>query len=253
MLMLRHRARVLWLAAGLLTATISLLPAIPQPPSYHDFADQSSCLGLAHCADTLSNLLFVVAGVAGLAFLHGAPVSPGPTYTLLSYRLFFAAVILVGLASGYYHLAPDNDRLLWDRAAIVLALSAWFAAVLGERAGTRRALYLLPALGLIGLVSVAYWYWSESQGRGDLRPYLLVQALPMLLVPLLLRLYPPRYGSDRDILMVPCLYLLALLGEVLDRQIAALTGLVSGHTLKHLLAAAAVGWVVLVLRRRLPP
>jgi len=46
------------------------------------------------------------------------------------------------------------------------------------------------------------------------------------------------------------LYLLALLCDFTDHQIAALTGAVSGHTAKHAVAALAIYWVVVGLRRR---
>lgn len=72
----------------------------------------------------------------------------------------------------------------------------------------------------------------------------------MLLTPLLIRLYASRYSGDRDILIVIGLYLLALLCDLTDHQIAALTGVVSGHTLKHIIAALAMYWVVVRLRRR---
>ena len=79
-----------------------------------------------------------------------------------------------------------------------------------------------------------------------------MQLMPMLLVPLLLWLYPPRYSGARDILVVLCLYPLALLCDLLDRPIAHWVGFVSGHTLKHVLAAGAAAWVVVGLRRRRP-
>jgi len=46
------------------------------------------------------------------------------------------------------------------------------------------------------------------------------------------------------------LYVLAKLAEVLDHEIAAALGVVSGHTLKHLLATAATAAVVWGLTRR---
>ena len=156
-----------------------------------------------------------------------------------------------GFGSGYYHLAPDNDRLLWDRLAMMLAFMAWFAAILSERVSPRAGLRLLPLLAAAGLGSAAYWGWSETRGMGDLRPYGLMQLYPMLLIPLLLRFYPPRYSGDRDILAIIGLYLLALLCDLGDRPVFALTGgLVSGHTIKHAIAALAVVGVVLHLRRR---
>ncbi|MDP2808818.1 MAG: hypothetical protein Q8O34_01575 [Rhodocyclaceae bacterium] len=226
---------------------------IAQPPSYHDFADQRGCFGLPNCLDTASNALFVLAGLIGLRFLNGqarrrAFVEAREAWP---YALFFAASLLIGLSSGYYHLAPDNDRLLWDRAAMALAFMALLAAILGERGGVGIGLRLLPLLLVYGLGSVFYWGWSEARGAGDLRPYLLMQAFPMLLIPLLLWLYPPRYSGGRDILAVIGLYLLALLCDLNDRPVFALTGgLVSGHTAKHAIAALAVLMVARHLRRR---
>jgi len=250
----RARALVLSLLTAALAGLTWMLPPIPQPPEYHHFADQRACLGLPNCLDTVSNALFFLAGAAGLSFLAGAPTRQRAFIhqaEALPYALFFLATLLVGLASTYYHLAPDNGRLVWDRAAIALALMAWFAAILGERVSLRASFCLLPPLIVFGLGGVAYWSWSEAAGRGDLRPYALMQILPMLLIPLLLRLYPPRYSKGRDILTVIGLYILALLCDRNDHPIFTLTnGAISGHTIKHLLAALAVLWVVRYLRRR---
>ncbi len=247
------RAFGLWLLVVVLAGFAMMLPPIPQPLSYHELADRRACLGLSNCLDTASNALFVLAGAAGLFFLRSesgrrAFIDPRAARP---YWLFFFATALIGFGSGYYHLAPGNERLLWDRLAIMLAFMAWFAAILSERVGPRAGLRLLPLLLVAGLGSVLYWGWSETRGMGDLRPYGLMQLYPMLLIPLLLRLYPPRYSGDRDILAVIGLYLLALLGDLGDRPIFALTGgLVSGHTIKHVIAALAVYGVVLHLRRR---
>lgn len=248
--------RALWLSLPLLAlvaASLSL-PPLPQPPAYHRFADESLCLGIPHCQDTLSNLLFVLTGSAGLVFLASPPGQHAflDRRERLPYLLFFWAVIAVGGASAYYHLAPDNGRLVWDRMAVALALMAWFAAIVCERADIAWGRRLLPPLLLFGVSSAAYWGWSEGTGHGDLRAYGLMQLLPFIYVPLLLRLYPPRYDGDRDVMLVWGLYLLALLCDFLDRPIAAANGVVSGHTLKHILAAGAVCQVIRGLHRRRP-
>ena len=241
-----------WSLAVALAVAAWLLPPIPQPLAYHQFADQSVCFGIPHCLDSVSNLPFILAGLAGLVFLasRAGREAFAERREMLPYFLFFLATVLVGFASGYYHLAPDNDRLVWDRAAIAVALMSWFAAIIGERVGTSWGLRLLPWLLAAGLGSVAYWSWSEAAGHGDLRPYGLIQLIPMVFVPLLLRLYPPRYSGDRHILVVLAAYLLALACDFLDRPIADLTGSVGGHTIKHLLAAGAAYWVVFMLKRR---
>lgn len=244
----------LWLLLAVLLVAAWQLPPIAQPQEYHRFAEQTTCLGVPHCYDTLSNLLFIPAGLAGLVFLgsdaaHRVFIDRRERNP---YALFFLAIALVGPASAYYHLAPDDNRLVWDRAAIAVAMMSWLAAVLGERIvlARRYMLFVLPVLVLAGLASVGYWIGSERIGQGDLRAYALTQILPMLFAPLLLRLYPPRYSGDPDILIVLGLYALALLCDWNDRAIADLTGFVSGHTLKHVLASAAAGWILVGLARR---
>src|SRR6266699_932717 len=50
-----------------LAVTAALKP-IPQPRSYHHFADTRALFGIANAADVLSNLAFFVAGGLGLYF-----------------------------------------------------------------------------------------------------------------------------------------------------------------------------------------
>ena len=251
---LLHDKRViaLWLLAVAVAGIAWLLPRIPQPLQYHQFADRHACFGITGCFDVSTNALFVLAGLMGRRFMsgkagRGAFIDPREA---LPYRLFFLAAILVGLGSGYYHLAPDNNRLMWDRAAISLAMMSLFVALICERVSLVAGLRLLPPLFAAGLGSVGYWGWSEARGSGDLRAYGLMQFYPMLVIPLLLRLYPPRYSGDRDIMVVIGLYLLALLCDFMDHAIAMLTGMFSGHTAKHAIAALAMYWVVVRLRRR---
>lgn len=245
---------LLSMPAVAVSALAFLAPPIAQPPSYHDFADGRACLGLPNCLDAASNVLFVLAGVWGLYVLLGTKFRPVfiDARERRPYALFFFAVVLIGLASAYYHLAPDNARLAWDRAAMALAFMAWLSALLAERVGARAGLALLAPLCAAGQGAVVYWYWSETQGVGDLRPWLLVQLMPILLVPLLLR-HPPHYSHGRDMLAVVGLYLFALLLDLGDRAVFVFTGgLVGGHALKHVVAALAA-WLVahhLCQRRR---
>lgn len=248
-----YRALGLWLLAAILAGLAWMLPPITQPPAYHDFADQRACWGLPNCLDTVSNVLFMLAGVIGLHVLYR---NRGGNFfrdrrEAWPYGLFFLGGVLIGFGSGYYHLDPGNERLLWDRLAMMLTFMAWFAAIVSERVSLRAGLRLLPLFVAAGLGSAVWWGWSEARGMGDLRFYLQMQMLPMLMIPLLLRFYPPRYSGDRTILAVIGLYLLALLFDLSDHPVFALTGgWVSGHTLKHGIAALAVLVVAWHLQRR---
>ncbi len=248
-----YRAAVLWLVVAVLAGISLLLPPIAQPHRYHDFIDQRSCWGIPNCLDSASNVAFMLAGAIGLFLLRrsAGPARFRDPREAWPYRLFFLGAVLIGFGSGYYHLEPTNYLLLWDRLAMMLTFMSWIAAIVAERVSLRAGLRLLPLLLAAGLGSAAWWWRSEAQGMGDMRFYLLMQLYPMLLIPLLLWLYPPPYSGDRAILGVVGLYLLAVLFDRSDRLVFGLSGgVVSGHTIKHLVAALAVLAIARHLRRR---
>lgn len=242
------------LAVALLTLAVVLavavLPPIPQPGRYHDFADQRAFLGIPHFFNVASNAAFLLAGAAGLLGLWRGGTAFVHLHERWPYAVFFLGIVLVGLGSAWYHLVPGNDRLFWDRLPMSLAFMALLSAVLVERLGVRAGLRLFPWLAAAGPLSVLYWILTEQAGAGDLRFYGLVHFYPMALIPLLLWLFPPRYTRGQDVLVVLALYGAALGAEWLDQRIFSLGGLVSGHTAKHLLAALAAWWVWRMLRLR---
>jgi hypothetical protein len=69
-------------------------------------------------------------------------------------------------------------------------------------------------------------------------------------LPLVLVLFPARYTGSGLYLAALVAYLLAKFAEVGDGALYALGGLVSGHTLKHLLAAAGIGAIAWMHHRR---
>jgi hypothetical protein len=230
-----------------------LIPREPQPLSYHHFADQRRWLGVPHFGDVASNLLFFVAGLWGLAFLSGKSsrdqfMDPRERWP---YVFVFAGLLLTAFGSAYYHLAPDNARLVWDRLPMTIVFMPLVAALIAERIGVKLGLWLLPVLIAIGVGSVIAWHLSEERGSGDLRFYGAVQlyALLALLAALLL---PPRYTRGADLLVVASLYMLAKIFEAADRQIFSLGRVLSGHTLKHLAAGAAGFWILRMLQKRRP-
>jgi hypothetical protein len=212
---------------------------IPQWPHYHDFADQRVLLGVPHGADVLSNLGFAAVGLLALLRLWPARRHPRLARGWPGYQLFLIALVLTAIGSSFYHLHPDNSRLVWDRLPIALACAGLLAAVYAEscpRADARRTTLLLAlAAGL----SVAWWYVTDQQGQGDLRPYLLLQALPLVLIPLWQAVHDaPR--ADRVAFGVAiALYAAAKMAELHDREVLTALGWISGHTIKHLLATAS--------------
>ena len=249
----RSRAPLLLLTPAAVIAIIALLLApIPQPLTYHNFADQRAWLGIPNFGDVFSNLPFAFVGVWGLIVLF----MPGKTKFLdprerWLYFVMFASLILTAWGSAYYHLAPDNARLVWDRIPIMIVFMALLAAVIAERVSVNAGLGLFPVLEAVGVTSVLYWRSSELRGHGDLRFYAAVQLYAVLIL-LLALLLPPRYTCGSDFAVVVGFYALAKILEEGDRQVFAVGHLVSGHTLKHVAAAAAGYWVLRMLGRRAP-
>jgi hypothetical protein len=236
--------------AGIIVAAV--LPPIPQDPAYHRFADHRMLLGIPNALNVLSNVPFVLAGVAGLALLRprGAPFVDGRERW--PYAVFFAGLVLTAFGSAWYHLEPGNVRLVWDRLPLAVTIMGLFAAAIAERISVRTGVALLAPLVALGLFSVLYWHAGEMHGRGDLRLYGLVQFYPMLAVPLMMALFPPRYTRAADLGVAVGIYAGAKVFEVLDGAILAAGHVVSGHTIKHIFVALAGYQVARMLRARVP-
>ena len=225
---------------------------IPQDAHYHHFADARKLAGVANFSDVVSNVPFLMVGGVGMTVLiRTIRVGSRPTihWFFWPYLLFFVGISLTAFGSIYYHLHPSNSTLLWDRLPMTVAFMAFLAIVLQERIDQRFGLLLAPLI-LLGAASALHWHVTESRGAGDLRLYGFVQFYPMLLIPIIIALYPRKYIRAKDIGGILGLYVLAKGFELADRQVYELTGFVSGHTLKHLVAALAALWVVGLLTRQ---
>ena len=240
--MTRHTVTLSALALGSLAATF-LLPAVPQPVAYHDFADHRAVAGVANFLDVVSNLGFLLAAVIGFAVVLRTGTCFEFRRERWPYMVFFAGMLLTALGSAYYHLAPDNERLFWDRLPMVLAFMSLIAVQIVERVSVRAGLVLLGPLLLVGVSSVVYWLATERAGAGNVVPYGVLQASAVAALLLIVWLLPSRYTRGDDLYWVFAGYVVAKLFEIFDRQVLACGHLVSGHTLKHV-AAAVAGLVV---------
>ena len=159
-------------------------------------------------------------------------------------------VFLTGFGSSYYHYYPSNDRLFWDRLPQTIAFMGFFCAVVSETVSPRVSLVLILPLLVAGAGSVVYWDWSEIHDRGDLRMYGLVQFLPVILIPLILLLYEKPANYLGYIIAAMFFYFISKIAELLDERIFQLWHIISGHTLKHLLATAAACCILEMLHIR---
>ena len=218
---------------------------IAQLPHYHDFADQRTVLGIPHAWDVLSNLAFLAVGAWALvAARHSGDAPEAPAR-----NLFFVTLLLTAAGSSFYHWAPGNARLVFDRLPIALACASLLAAAHARIHGGRIP-GLLTLLLVVAVGSVYWWSWTESLGRGDLRPYLLLQFAPLVLVPLWQWVNGAPKAERIDFGIAIALYAAAKAFELQDAAVFAATGLVSGHSIKHLLAALAAVFIARAFLRR---
>jgi hypothetical protein len=227
-------------------AACVLLPRIVQDTKYHGFADQRAWLGVPHAADVLSNLAFAVVGLLAIRRLvssqrrHFEPATES--------GLWCVAIGLIATAAGSagYHLEPSNASLFWDRLPMTLVFGGVLGTALTQRVPGSVKRLGLPLLVALGAGTVVYWRMA-----GDLAPYMTVQLGGILMLFAILVMTSKR-SDPFPWAWVIAWYVVAKLLESFDRQVWDATGgIVAGHALKHVAAAAASAaalWPLLVDR-----
>lgn len=241
--------------AGLLLGVTGLLllallaPPLTQHADYHAFADQRTLWGLERAMDVLSNLPFLVAGLAGFTLLSRWPRDALTGVQRACAGLFFAGLVLTFAGSTLYHLRPDDAGLLWDRAGMSIAFAGLLALAAADRVSDRAALALAGTVPVFA--ALCLWAWQAS---GNLMPWAVLQGGGMLLVLAFAALRPLPQALGLRLGAVIALYALAKVAESADLAIFGMTGgWLSGHTLKHLIAALAAWPVLAALTRARGP
>lgn len=228
------------LLAGLLVIAVAVLgPFVPQMAHYHGFADQRNLWGVPQAMDVLSNLPFAVAGVWGLLALHGTGGKLQRQWQGLA-GLFFIGLIVTAICSSTYHLDPDPSTLALDRLGMVLAFAGLLGLAVAERISTRAGVQLAVAVLIAGPLSIMVWANS-----GNLLPWVILQGGGLLLLVALMACKPKNGAWGLQVAGVVTCYAIAKLFEMSDHFVFDLTnGGVSGHSLKHVVAACAA-WPVI--------
>ena len=241
---------IAFVALAIIGLLFTLTSPIPQDPGYHLFVDSRQLFSVPNCWNVLSNLPFLFVGLWGLLYVNKHGEEACAPELVLAYRVFFIGILLTAFGSAYYHLVPSNESLVFDRLPMTIGFAGLFSIVTGEFVSTRIGRRLLLPLLVIGVASVAYWAITESYGVGDLRPYVLVQFLPMLLIPAILVAYRSASESTRYFWMIIAFYVIAKLCEHFDAEIFSLGEIVSGHAVKHLFASLTPATLLFALTRR---
>lgn len=228
---------------------------IAQQEHYHGFSNDLQLFQIQNFWNVITNLPFVILGLYGLMWWSRHfkdskrnSLSRSERWFRLEPLLFFG-IILIGLGSSYYHYNPNLSTLFWDRLPMALVFSTLFVIIIRDfvsRELNNRVKVIVVAFSVL---SVVYWVLTEYLGRGDLRPYLLVQFMPMILIPYFLKLNKYK-KSTRFIWYALGMYFLAKLAEHFDNQIFEFLNIMAGHPLKHLLAAGAMVFIFNHIRKQ---
>ena len=228
---------------------VSLGP-IPQDISYHLFVDTRKIWSIPNFWNVVTSASFTIVGLLGLLQLRRPGKLDFLTENTTAYTLFFFGTFLVGFGSSYYHLAPDNQTLVWDRLPMTVAFMALFSIIISEFISIRSGRSLLLPLILAGVLSVLYWHFTEIQGEGDLRFYALVQFYPMLAIPIVMICFRSRCTHVYAYWWLLLAYIAAKLFEHFDAEVFDMLGFISGHSLKHLAAAMGMYGLLAYYQRR---
>lgn len=211
-------------------ALVAGLPPILQPQEYHAFADTRSWQLMPNWVDVLSNTAFILAGLMGLRHAEKAPFPQQA-----SLNLFALGLVLTGLGSAFYHWAPNDQTLVWDRLPMAVAFAGAVGAIAAQHVQVSAALRWQNAWLYLGLFSVALWAVT-----GDLRLYVITQVGGFLLGLLWMVAGTPSANTVKlPWGWVWVGYAAAKAAESGDAWLwHATNGLLAGHGLKHVLAAA---------------
>ncbi|MBT9527392.1 MAG: hypothetical protein IV105_19225 [Rhizobacter sp.] len=212
-------------------------PIVPLSGAHH-YADMRSLFGLAHGVNAAFCLPMLAAGVWGWrAVLRSA----WPAALQTPWRWCFACIAVTAGSAVAYHLAPGDRAYLIAQAAVAGSFGLLLCSFLAERVhagfGSPRA--CATALGVAALAASL----SSLAAGTDLRPLLLLQLLPVLLIPAGALSLPGRYTRQTDWLLVLGLYALARVSDLSDDSVLLATGgAISGHALMHLCMASVTAW-----------
>ncbi|WP_322029119.1 hypothetical protein [Paraburkholderia sp. J76] len=221
-----------------LGAVLQIVWPLTQAASYHHFADERSLGALPNASDVLSNLVILAAGIANLGWVVRR-MSQRP---LQLPGMLAAAIglILTAFGSAWYHAAPSDATLVWDRLPMTIVFAGILAMLWTSVSGMRVGWLQLLILVAVSVGTVGYWMAFES-----LWPYAILQ-FGGLAVIVVMTVFRKVEGLGGWVMLI-VFYAIAKAFESLDWQIWALSHhLLAGHALKHV-ASGLAGFALLAV------
>jgi hypothetical protein len=217
---------------------LQMIWPLAQPASYHHFADQRSLGQLHNAADVLSNIVILIAGLLSFGWvLRHASNQPAqfPGMIVAAFGLLFTA-----FGSAYYHMAPNDATLVWDRLPMTIVFAGILAMLWTSWSGQRVGWAQMLIMVVVSPATVGYWLLFNS-----LWPYAILQFGGLMLI-VGMTLTRKVDGVVAWTLVI-VFYGVAKIFESLDWQIWELTHhVIAGHALKHVSSGLAGGSMILV-------
>ena len=237
------------IAIGMLF-TLTLIDPIAQDVTYHLFADTKEIYYLPNFWNVVSNISFFYVGIYGISQLIILKNLVIEKTIKQCYMMLFIAIVFVAFGSAYYHLHPNNQTLIWDRLPMTLVFMTLCSILISEFISIKKGLLLFYPLLLLGILSVLYWGYTESLGEGDLRPYIFIQFYPILMLPIILTQFSSLFTLEQEYWYLFGCYALAKICEIYDKPIYDFLEVISGHSLKHIIAGVGLYLLVRMFIKR---
>ncbi|XVF35335.1 hypothetical protein REPUB_Repub18cG0136700 [Reevesia pubescens] len=245
----RGRKSRIWGVSLLCWLFIMLVaPKIPLSYRNHLYADMRNFLGVPNTLNVITNFPFLIVGVLGFVLSLGGG---GFFYIRLrgeiwGWVLFYGGIASVAFGSAYYHLRPDDNRVMLDTFPMMIAYSSLFSNFILERLGEKMGLSCLFSLLVIAVLSTIY-----ARTFNDLRLCMTFQLIPCIAIPIMTFLFPPKYTHSRYWLWIAGVSIIAKMEALADMKIyRANNYIISGHSLEHLCSAITPVLVTVMLMQR---
>lgn len=228
----------------LVIALIALAIFLPTEDraAYFEFVDQRSLLGVPNFLDVTSNFAFLIAGLFGLGIWWQNQKSEFAQKTYFQIILALS-IIWTAFGSTYFHLAPGLQTVYWDRLPMVFAFGCIVGWLVADKIHFRSGVLIAAFLIISGSICLTLWKF----GLLNLKLYYLLQYGGLVAALLMCAFFPKGHFQNSKFIMAFLIYILAKIAETYDRAVFDTLGVISGHTLKHLIAAYAI-WVLLMLK-----
>jgi hypothetical protein len=239
-----RRATIVALAGLSALAVLGLFAWGPMPASAasHHYADGRPWLGVPNAANVLVNVPIFWCAAWGWCATR---TSPWPRSLRMPWQGFHLWVMVGSLVAAMYHVAPSDARYIASHVCSAGAALMLSMGLMAERVDTRWGSNGACVVATLIVVSVGMWaaYAPWVSAIADVRPLMLLQGLPLLLIVAGVLRLPPARPCRSGWPAVLALYACAKVLEWADALIFTATGWISGHTLMHVCSGLIVAWM----------